>query len=162
MIEREKWEHNDKVSIIGGQVHIDICKKIFNDELLPQITPEIGESEIRPLIAALIDKHNIDADILYGGNSIWSNKKIIFSIRKIKKMGMMAMSPYLYEFLHLCCGSIAHYDRFGWINTYPEIADLKNFFRRNEFGEAVYSHIPGWKTDVKDIVLNILRELKIK
>ena len=157
---RVLWEHDKKLAIYGGQVKIDACTEILNRELLPQITPNIREAEIRPLISALIDKHDIKADILYDGNTVWSKKKILYGIRQVKRKGMKALTDYLYQFLNLCCGSIAHYNKYGWIDVYPTISALRQFFKRNEFGETVYNHIPMWKTDVRDIVLAIENELK--
>ena len=62
------------------------------------------------------------------------------------------LSKYFYEFLHLDCGSIAHYNIHGWIAEYPTLEHLKKFFRRNEFGRRVLDYIPYWHTDAKRIV----------
>ena len=108
-----------------------------------------------------MDAENIKADILFDGNSVWSKKKILRDIKKIKKYGMNKLSDYLYKFLSLSCGSIAHYDRYGWIATYPTIQDLRNFFRRNEFGERVLNYLPVWNTDAQVIVKKVERELGV-
>ena len=65
------------------------------------------------------------------------------------------LSKYFYRFLHLCCGSIAHYDIYGWICHYPTVEDLRQFFLKNEYGERVLDYVPGWKTDTKRIVEQI-------
>lgn len=158
---RVLWEHDKKLAMYGNQAEIDSCTKILNEKLLPQVTPNTKEGEIRPLISSLIDSENIKASILYDGNSVWSKKRILKDIRRVKKNGMGALTDYLYDFFNLCCGSIAHYNKFGWIDVYPTISALKAFFVRNEYGESVYNHVPAWKTDVKDIVLAIHSELGI-
>jgi len=74
---------------------------------------------------------------------------------------MKKLTDYLYKFLSLSCGSIAHYNKYGWIACYPTVYDLKQFFRRNEFGQRVLRYIPIWKTDAQVIVKEVERELGI-
>ena len=74
---------------------------------------------------------------------------------------MNKLTDYLYKFFSLSCGSIAHYDRYGWIACYPTLHDLRQFFRRNEFGERVLTHLPIWKTDAQRIVKDIEQELGV-
>jgi hypothetical protein len=57
--------------------------------------------------------------------------------------------------LHLSCGSIAHYNKQGWIDYYPTINHLKQFFIRNEYGSRVLHHIPQWHSDAISIVKEI-------
>ena len=136
------------------QTEITLLKNI--PELLT-----LSESQARLKIQEVIDHENIRASILFDGNSVWSKKKIIRDIKIVKKYGMKKLSNYLYEFLHLSCGSIAHYNKFGWISAYPTFQDLRNFFRRNEFGERVLNHLPIWKTDAQVIVRGIEQELGV-
>jgi len=70
-------------------------------------------------------------------------------------MGKTILTKYFYEFLSLCCGSIAHYNINGWVAEYPTVEDLRAFFQKNEFGHRVLDHVPEWKTDVKIIVREI-------
>ena len=128
------------------------------EKVLIGITPPLStmsESHARIKIQQLIDSGRIKADILFDGNSVWSKKRIIKDIKRVKKGGMTKLTNHLYQFLHLCCGSIAHYNKYGWIDTYPTIEHLREFFRRNEFGQRVLDHVPHWKTDVKEIVKEI-------
>jgi hypothetical protein len=60
------------------------------------------------------------------------------------------LSPYFYEFLHLCCGSIAHYDIHGWVTEYPTVEDLKKFFNRNEYGCRVVTYIQSYSPQLTD------------
>ena len=123
--------------------------------------PTLKEAQARIKIQETIDHENIKASILFDGNSVWSKKKIMRDIKRIKKQGMKKLTDYLYKFLSLSCGSIAHYNKYGWIACYPTIQDLRNFFRRNEFGQRVLSHIPVWKTDAIGIVREVEQELGI-
>jgi hypothetical protein len=133
------------------------------------------EGEVRLKIQALIDESNIHAPILINGNTVWSKKRIINNLQRIMAAGRLygektphrelvggilylpvktdpILSHYFYEFLHLNCGSIAHYSIDGWIAEYPTLDHLKRFFKKNEFGKRVLDDIPSWETDVKEIV----------
>lgn len=147
------------VALYGNKKHIEQAEIILTKNI-PDL-PNLSESQARLKIQDCLDHENIKADILFDGNSVWSKKKIIRDIKKIKKYGMNKLSNYLYKFLSLSCGSIAHYNKFGWISCYPTIQDLRNFFRRNEFGERVLNHIPIWKTDAQRIVREVEKELGV-
>ena len=148
-----------EVAIYGSKKQIEETENALQ-QFLPDLS-DLSEPKARLELQQLIDKHNIKATILFDGNCVWSKKKILRDIRKVKKNGMDKLSDYLYKFLSLSCGSIAHYNKFGWIEFYPTIEDLKQFFRRNEFGQRVLHSIPVWKTDVYQIVEEIEKELKI-
>lgn len=146
---------------------------------------DMHEGQARLAIQKVIDERGLKASILYTGNGVWSRRKILSNLRRIKKAGILydkdkpnyvpigsllrmpvvkytILSDYFYAFLHLCCGSIAHYNKAGWVAHYPTIEDLKEFFLKNEYGKRVIDWIPGWKTDVKEIVMDIERELGIR
>ena len=157
---RQVLEINNKVAVYGSKKDVEeaiSALNIFCDFL--KNNPE--EARARKRIQSIIDDKNLKADILYDGNTVWSKKKILKGIKKVKKNGMKSMTKYLYQFLTLSCGSIAHYNMFGWIEEYPTIEDLKSFFMRNEFGHRVLNHIPNWNTDVYNIVVEIEKELDI-
>ncbi|MEO0126302.1 MAG: hypothetical protein ABIL44_00960 [candidate division WOR-3 bacterium] len=146
----------DKISIYGSEKEIEIAQTILKQFLSSELFKE-DESKARIEIQRLIDKHNIKATILWDGNIVWSKKRILKDIRKIVDEGMNAMSDYLYQFLNLCCGSIAHYDKWGWISKYPYLEALRKFFIKNEFGQSVLSYQPWWATDRIEIVKEIYK-----
>jgi hypothetical protein len=148
-----------RVAIYGSKKNI-IEAEIILLKNIPHL-PTLIEAQARLKIQEVIDNEHIKVDILFDGNSVWSKKKIMRDIKKIKKHGMQKLTDYLYKFLSLSCGSIAHYNKWGWIACYPTLQDLRNFFRRNEFGERVLSHIPHWKTDAIGIVREVEQELGI-
>ena len=148
-----------RIAIYGNKQTIEETEIILQKNI-PDL-PALTESQARLKLQETIDHENIQADILFDGNSVWSKKKILRDIKTIKKYGMEKLSNYLYQFLSLSCGSIAHYNKYGWIETYPTISHLKQFFRRNEFGERVLYHLPVWKTDAYQIVKEIEKELGI-
>lgn len=150
---------DSRIALYGNKQNIEQAEIILLKNI-PQL-PTLRESQARIKIQECIDSENIKADILFDGNSVWSKKKIIRDIKRVKKQGMEKLTNYLYEFLHLSCGSIAHYNKFGWISTYPTLSDLINFFRRNEFGQRVLNYLPVWKTDAQIIVESIERELGV-
>lgn len=134
----------------------------------------LSEPKARLEIQALIDKLDLKAHILFDGNSVWSMNRILANLRRIIEHGKLynekkprfipigsmlrmpaigdtILSDYFYDFL-TDCGSIAHYDKRGWVATYSTLDDLKAFFKKNEFGHRVLDYIPHWKTDAKKIV----------
>ncbi len=143
---------------------------------------EMAEGEARLRIQELIDTHHLKAAILINGNSVWSKKRILRNLNIILKHGTLydqrrpkwipigsmlripnggkpLLSRYFYQFLTLCCGSIAHYNIHGWITHYPTVEYLKKFFKRNEFGKPVRDWIPAWQTDARLIVEEIEAKL---
>jgi len=124
----------------------------------------IKEADARLLIQQLIDEYHLKAAILVNGNRVWSKSRILSNLEKIMKHGTLynedqtkppILSRYFYEFLHLDCGSIAHYNREGWVIKYPTIQHLKKFFKSNEFGKRVLDWIPSRKADAREIVKQI-------
>ena len=170
--------YDDKIVIWGNPKEILKAKKELDwvDETFLK-----SESEARLEIQKLIDEKKLKASIMYDGNSIWNFDKIVRNVKRIKKEGILGyasyipitrglsvpkytgkafLSDYFYQFLSLCCGSIAHYNKAGWIAEYPTLRHLKKFFQHNEFGQRVYDHLPDWETDAKRIVEEIERILK--
>jgi hypothetical protein len=127
------------------------------------------EADARLLIQTLIDEHHLHASILVNGNSVWSKERILRNLEQIMKHGTLynqedqskppILSKYFYQFLSLVCGSIAHYDLYGWVHKYPTIEHLKKFFKHNEFGKRVLDWIPIWHTDARVIVQQIETQL---
>ena len=156
---RQVLKIDRRVALYGSKKQIQEAEIILIKNI-PQL-PTLSESLARLKIQECLDFENVKVDILFDGNSVWSKKRILRDIKRIKKYGMKSLSNYLYKFLSLSCGSIAHYNKYGWIACYPTIDDLRNFFRRNEFGERVLNHIPVWKTDAYRIVGEIEQVLDI-
>jgi len=163
----ETYEHDKRINIYGSGT--DIKRAIlFLDKQFSKIDlSKNNEYDMRIMLQSIIDGNKLKADILFNGNRVWSLKRIIRDFKRALKSkpclvseygsGEWNMTNYLYEFLHLACGSIAHYNKYGWIGTYPEKIDLKNFFYRNEFGRKVVDDIPGWKSDAHRILLEIMQ-----
>jgi len=126
------------------------------------------EGKARLEIQKLIDKHNLKTSILLNGNTVWSKKRILQNLERIMKHGTLydedqkkpaILSHYFHQFLHQVCGSMNHGDIWGWIHVYPTAEDLKQFFKKNEFGKSVLEWIPAWDTDAREIVQQILKKL---
>ncbi|MBN2523657.1 MAG: hypothetical protein JXB24_10315 [Bacteroidales bacterium] len=150
-----------KIAIYGSAKEIEVAKAIL-EQHLPAEQFNGNESKARLLIQSLIDEQKIKARILWDGNSVWSKRRITKDIRTVLRKGMHTMSDYLYEFFHLCCGSIAHYNKQGWICEYPSIDSLRNFFEHNEYGSSVLVHQPYWAADRIEIIKDINQLLGIK
>ena len=137
----------------------------------------LGEDEARLVIQESIDREKLEATVMFEGNIVWSFDRIIRNLKRIVKagrlysdgtpgevrVGMMIfpaqvkpiLSKYFYEFLHLDCGSIAHYNIHGWIGHYPTVEALRQFFIKNERGKRVLDYISWRYTDAKRIVKEI-------
>ena len=145
-----------KFTFFGNPKEIEKAEKVLKDEGLFDKECSCGEGVIRSRAQLLIEQHKLLADISYDGNTIWNKGKVLKCVRAIQKSNdMRKMTKYFYEFLHLQCGSIAHYDMGGWIATYPSVHDLRMFFQKNEHGRRVINDIPDWHTDAKAVVLEI-------
>jgi len=163
-----------QIEIFGTKNQIEEAEKA-----LRTISEDVlkSEPEARLAIQELIDERKLKANIYYDGNTVWSYDRIIRNVKRIKKEGVLGyasyrpigyllriptfdggkpiLSNYFYKFLHLCCGSIAHFDKAGWIATYPTVEHLKDFFRKNEYGMRVLDYIPTRQTDARRIVASI-------
>ena len=172
------FREHAQIRIIGNKKDVEeaetALKRIPDLESLP-------EPKARLEIQQLIDGQNLKASILFDGNSVWSLTRIISNLKRIIESGTLynkkkprfipigsmlrmptigdcILSDYFYDFL-TNCGSIAHYNKSGWVAIYPTVEDLKAFFKKNEFGHRVLDHIPGWKTDAKRVVEAIEAQL---
>lgn len=102
--------------------------------LLPFVETKLGPSEW----------------ILYDGNSVWDVKRLIKQFKTfVKYYDYEHFTKYLYEFFHLQCGSIAHYNKAGWLSTYPDLDSFKEFFIGNEYGSTVQDYPPTWHYDAR-------------
>jgi hypothetical protein len=120
----------------------------------------LGVSEVpdRLFLQQLIETAKIKAAILYKGNSVTPLTKTLADLKRvIKANDMKKMSDHLYKVLHLNCGSIAHFNKAGWIDCYPTVQHLARFFRKNEFGENIAYHTPNWKADFSIVAREMLK-----
>ena len=156
---RQVLSIDKRVALYGSKKQIEEAEIILLKNI-PEL-PTLSESQARLRIQDCLDNENIKATVLFDGNSVWSRKRILRDIKKVKKHGMEKLTDYLYKFLSLSCGSIAHYNRYGWVAAYPTISDLRRFFQRNEFGQRVLTYLPKWKTDAHRIVKEVEQMLGV-
>lgn len=151
-----------KISFRGHKDYKEKARKV-----LPSITDleRMNESAARLKIQECIDREDLKATVLVNGNSVWSRKRVLRNLQRILKHGALfdngqpVLSRYFYLFLHLECGSIAHYNINGWISHYPLVADLRQFFKSNEFGQKVVDWIPQRHSDARLIAAECERKL---
>lgn len=147
------YENDRRIKFFGSKNQIGAA-----EELIERFFPDIAnstEQDARIELQSLLDTEPLRLSILFDGNSVHGSIVITDAVKKVKKDGMQAMSRALYDFLRLVCGSIAHHDKQGWIVEYPTVEHLREFFKRNEFGQRVSDYIPMWREDAKEIVLQI-------
>ena len=131
------------------------------EKMLEELELTGKESKDRLILQEFIDKNRIKEDIIYDGNTIISYNRIIKEYKNIFKKGKFTkMTDYFYSFLHLNCGSIAHYNKQGWLAEYNSLDKLKRFFNKNEYGKNIVDTQPNWKTDVIKIGKEILKLTK--
>jgi len=148
---------NTQITLYGSKQEIKRAMEYYRKvDIQPKLTG--NEYDDRLMLMNAFVPH-IKCSVCYSGNTVWNKERLIRDFKRILKNGMKALSDYLYEFLHLDCGSIAHYNKQGWIATYPTIASLHQFFKRNEYGQAVISHMPSWKADAIEIAKELDRLL---
>jgi hypothetical protein len=163
------------IRIIGNKVEAEKAAALIK---AIQDLESLDESKLRLIIQKLIEDNNLKASILVDGNSVWNSKRILANLKQIIQHGSLydgkhpgyvhvgsmlrfpvvdkcILSDYFYEFLHLHCGSIAHYSKQGWVTQYPTADDLREFFKKNEYGRRVLDDLPGWFTDGIKIVQEI-------
>ena len=155
-----KLEIDKRIAIYGSKKEVERTAEIIT-ALLPEL-PSMAEPQARLALQDLIDFKKIKTSLLFDGNSVWSKDRIIRDVRKVvRNNSMNSMTDYLYHWLSLQAGSIAHYSKFGWIDVYPTVDHLKQFFLRNEFGQRVKDHVNNRFTDSYLIVCEIEDILKI-
>ncbi len=154
---------NTKITLHGTRQEIKRAMNYFNQANIHSKLSSDESSDRLMLMNEFVPV--IKCTISYNGNTVWNKEKLICDFKRILNNGMHSLSDYLYEFFHLSCGSIAHFNKQGWIATYPTLASLRNFFIKNEYGEAVIAHIPSWQTDAVEITQamdQLLNKLQIK
>lgn len=149
------------ITIYGSKKNIEKAKEVLDARILRDI-----ETEDRLVIQDAIDSNELEASILYDGNTIYSFERVIRDFKKalISKpspiteygSGDYSLTDYLYKFISQRCGTIAHFNKFGWIGTYPSKEQFKQFFRHNEFGHDILSEQPTWSSDSQRIAKEIL------
>lgn len=162
-----------KIEFRGQRKAVEKAQKILGPQL--NQLEQMNEKDARLKIQDVIDEYRLAAYIMVNGNSVWNMRRILGNVRRIREAGRLygektphreliggvlylpaktdpILSKYFYEFLHLHCGTAAHYNIHGWIAEYPTLEHLKRFFRRNEFGCRVIDYIPSWMADAKRIV----------
>lgn len=140
------------IKVYGNKKGVESIKSLLDEIELTGL-----ESKDRLILQRVIDDNKIKEHIIYDGNSIISYYRIISEYKRIlKKREFVNMSDYFYEFLHLNCGSIAHYNKSGWLYEYNSLEKLKSFFFYNEFGTNIVNNQPSWKSDVIRIAEAIL------
>jgi len=134
----------------------------FEEAILPYSFDTMQECHVRKIIQDILDDRNISVTVLYAGNTVYGVKKLAADLKRVVKADDMGLlTDRLYKFLSLACGSIAHYNKLGWIDTYPSVDDLKRFFRCNEMGQSVLSYQPIWATDRIKVVKALNMLLKV-
>lgn len=136
-----------RLRIIHGakDVNVSVVIKCINCGSFEHIN---NEPELRLKLQDLMEIARCPVTMLLNGNTVWPYSKTMKDFRRLVNANdTTRMTKHLYGFFNLCCGTIAHYDKYGWAHEYPDNEALKQLFRRNEYGQSVVNGMPGWKTD---------------
>lgn len=162
----ERVINSKRISIYGSTKDQERAKQLI-DKLAPVLTGDEGKDRI--IIQKGIDAWHLPstASILYDGNTVYSYNKIVRDFARALTSppspeseyggGEWDMTKGLYDFLSLSTGSIAHFNKYGWIGTYPTKEALVGYLHRNEFGQDIVSYQPGWATDRIKIAKELIR-----
>ena len=135
-----------------------VCGKKLKEFLINNpMSRHLNESQVRELLLPFVENELSNNEwILYDGNLVWNVKKLVKQfVIFIEHYDYEHLTKYLYQFFHLACGSIAHYNKQGWFNTYPDLESLESFFKRNEYGEPVNGYPPSWHYDARKAVTSM-------
>ena len=129
-----------------------VCGRKLKEFLASTPIPDnLKEVQVRKLLLPFVEgKLSNNEWILYDGNTVWNVHKLVKQLKTfVKYYDYDHFTKYLYQFIHMSCGSIAHYDKAGWLNTYPDLDSFKAFFKKNEYGEPVHGYPPSWHYDAR-------------
>ena len=162
-----------QIRVIGSKK--DVEKAVALVKAIPDLENIPFEYTSRKILQQLVEDNSLKAYISFDGNDIVNSKLILVNLKRIIEKGTLydgkhpgyvavgsmlrfpvvdkcILSDYFYNFLHLHCGSIAHYNKQGWVTEYPTVDDLRAFFKKNEFGRRVLDDLPHWASDYKRTV----------
>lgn len=117
-----------------------------------------NEYNIRLCIQDILNdlKFEYKLDIMYDGNTVWPLNKTVNQIIKFLKNPILEnFTPYIYGFFHLTCGTIAHYNREGWYNTYS-LSEIKEILLK------ALDIQPCWAADRIRILKTIYKKMNWK
>ena len=116
-----------------------------------RIPDHASEPDVRKVLLPFVEqKLSPNEWILYDGNSVWDVKRLVRQFKTfVKYYDYEHFTKYLYEFFHLQCGSFAHYNKSGWLSTYPDLESFKEFWKNNEYGSSVKDYPPAWHYDAR-------------
>jgi len=155
--ETMRFEVNCHLVLFGTKKDVQQSLQYLKDEIAACLgIDHAREGEARIMIQNLMEQKLVTADVLLNGNSVYNKTKILRNIRMmVRHEKMSLMTNYTYEFLSNACGSIAHWNKAGWISFYPTIAAFRDFFIKNEYGKRVLESRPAWATDRVEIIKEI-------
>lgn len=132
----------------NNQATFNKLKSFIENNRIPD---HASEPQVRKALLPFVEQNLGPSDwILYDGNTVWDVKRLMKQFKTfVKYYDYDHFTKYLYEFFHLQCGSIAHYNKAGWLSTYPTLDDLKEFFKKNEYGSTVQFSPPDWHYDAR-------------
>ncbi len=143
------------IKVIGSTKIVEQSSNLIEDLAITG-----KEKEDRLIIMNAITKLKIKAIILYEGNTVYNNGTILKNLRAIKRHGLYYMNDYTYKWLINATGSIAHYNKSGWINKYPTVKDLRDYFHCNEWSKSIYDYVPEYNSSNKFLALEVLKIFK--
>lgn len=138
----------EKLCRANNQSAYNKLEVFLNSNVIPD---NASEYDVRTALLPFVEKELTSNErILYDGNSIWNVARLIKQFKIFVKHYDYEYFPrYLYEFFHLQCGSIAHYNKAGWFMTYSDLSSLEGFFKSNEYRQSVWSYPPDWHYDAR-------------
>ena len=148
-----RFEYNNKIDIYGSEKNIKIMSELL-DTIKEELTGD--EATDRLLIQKVLRHSTADVDVLYDGNTVVNDVKIIKAMKRFLKADNFAsFSNLLYDFFSTTLGGdIAHYNKRGYYDYYGSAREI---FEQRIMDKYVFANIPGWKTDMYELVKELQR-----
>jgi hypothetical protein len=152
-----RFEVNRYLVLFGTEKEIQQSRQYLKDDIAACLgIDHTREGEARSIIQKLIEQKLVTADVVLNGNNVYNKEKILRNIRMmVRNKKMSLMTDYTYKFLSNACGSIAHWNKAGWLSVYPTLDAFRGFFIKNEYGKRVLESQPSWATDRIEIIQEI-------
>lgn len=152
-----------EITVTGTEEQVEKARKVLAplvqvSEKVP-LSMSFDEGELRIGIQDTIDMFNITAIVVHKGHRVWSRKRIINNLHKVKVRGPESLSNYFYEFIKNVCGSKLYFNKQAWIKNHSTVDEFGQFFLKNDYGKDACDYIPKWKADAKRTAADIERNL---
>jgi hypothetical protein len=140
-----------RVNLRGNEKNVARVERMLNELITKEVFS--GDEGLNRIIIQREIADKVRCSILYAGNTVYGKETVLKDFKKIVKEGVESLTEDLYSVFHLHFGTIAHYNRQGWIANYTTINHIKELVRN--------ASIPHWYTDLEEIRTAMMKIFRI-